>query len=81
MAEGILVNLHTHTLHSDGALTPAALGERLAGAGVRYAALCDHDTVEGWPEFRDALDARGVASLPGIELTTQHEGRIIHLVA
>lgn len=81
MAEGILVNLHTHTLHSDGALTPAALGERLAGAGVRYAALCDHDTVEGWPAFRDALDARGVSSLPGLELTTQHEGRIIHLVA
>ena len=81
MAEGIFVNLHTHTLHSDGALTPAALGERLAAAGVRFAALCDHDTVEGWPAFRDALDARGVSSLPGIELTTQHEGRIIHLVA
>ncbi|MEX1296185.1 MAG: DUF294 nucleotidyltransferase-like domain-containing protein [Candidatus Limnocylindrales bacterium] len=81
MAEGILVNFHTHTLHSDGALTPVALGERLARAGVRFAALCDHDTLAGWPAFRDALDARGVSSLPGIELTTQHEGRIIHLVA
>ncbi len=58
MAEGILVNLHTHTLHSDGALTPPALAARLAQAGVRYAALCDHDTVAGWPAFRDALDAR-----------------------
>ena len=81
MAEGILVNLHTHTSHSDGALPPEVLAARLASAGVRYAALCDHDTVEGWPAFRDALDARGVSSLPGIELTTQHEGRIIHLVA
>ena len=81
MAEGILVNLHTHTSHSDGALTPEVLAARLASAGVRYAALCDHDTVAGWPAFRDALDARGVSSLPGIELTTQHEGRIIHLVA
>ena len=81
MAEGILVNLHTHTSHSDGALTPEVLAARLASAGVRYAALCDHDTVAGWSAFRDALDARGVSSLPGIELTTQHDGRIIHLVA
>lgn len=81
MADTILVNLHTHTLHSDGALSPAALGERLAAAGVRFAAICDHDTVEGWPAFRDALDARAVPSLPGVELTTQHEGRILHLVA
>ena len=81
MADSILVNLHTHTLHSDGALTPAALGERLAAAGVRFAAICDHDSVEGWPAFRAALDARGVPSLPGIELTTRHEGRILHLVA
>jgi PAS domain S-box-containing protein len=81
MAEGVFINLHTHTLHSDGALTPTALAERLARAGVRFAALCDHDTVVGWPAFRDALDARGVSSLPGIELTTQHEGRVVHLVA
>ncbi len=81
MGDTIYVNLHTHSLHSDGALAPAALAERLARAGVRYAAICDHDTVEGWPAFHKALDARGVPSLPGIELTTQHEGRIIHLVA
>ncbi len=81
MAEPIYVNLHTHTLHSDGTLTPEALAERLADAGVRCASLADHDTVAGWCAFRDSLDARGVASLPGIELTTRHEGRILHLVA
>ena len=81
MAGSIYVNLHTHTLHSDGVLTPEALAERLAAAGVRYAALTDHDTLEGWPRFRDALDAKGIPSLPGIELTTQLDGRIIHLVA
>jgi PAS domain S-box-containing protein len=81
MGDSIYVNLHTHTSYSDGALPPEILAERLAAAGVRYAALCDHDTLEGWPAFRDALDARGVPSLPGIELTTQHEGRIVHLVA
>ena len=81
MAETVFVNLHTHTSLSDGVLTPEVLAERLADAGVRYAALADHDTMEGWPRFRDALDARGVPSLPAIELTTLHQGRVMHLVA
>ncbi len=81
MADPIYLNLHTHTLLSDGALTPEALAEKLAGAGVRYAALADHDTVEGWPRFRDVLDAHGIPSLPGIELTTRFEGRLLHLIA
>ncbi len=81
MVESIHVNLHTHTSHSDGALTPGALAQRLADAGVRYASLCDHDTVAGWPAFRDALDAHDIPALPGIELTTVHGGRLLHLVA
>ncbi len=81
MSDSIFVNLHTHTSLSDGVVTPELLARRLAEAGVRYAALADHDTMEGWPRFRDALDARGVPSLPAIELTVLHAGRPIHLVA
>ena len=81
MGDTIFVNLHTHTSLSDGVLTPEVLARRLADAGVRYAALADHDTMEGWPRFRHALDARGVPSLPAIELTVLHAGRVIHVVA
>ena len=81
MAETVFVNLHTHTSLSDGVLTPEVLARRLADAGVRFAALSDHDTMEGWTRFRQALDARGVPALPGIELTVLHAGRVLHIVA
>ncbi len=57
------------------------LADRLADAGVRYAALTDHDTVEGQARFREAMEARGIPTLPGLELTTELDGRLAHLLA
>jgi PAS domain S-box-containing protein len=81
MDEAARVNFHTHTIFSDGEQTPEALAASLAEAGVRYAALTDHDTVEGLARFGEALDRLGIPSLSGVELTTQHQGRELHLVA
>lgn len=82
MGEAILVNLHTHTIFSDGEQTPEALARRLLeAAGVRYAALTDHDTIEGLARFQEALRKRGMhASLTGVELTTRFGGREAHLL-
>jgi len=81
LADTIFVNLHTHTAFSDGAPTPEALAQSLAEAGVRYAALTDHDTVDGLTRFAQALEPHGIPSLSGIELTTNLDGRLAHLVA
>jgi PAS domain S-box-containing protein len=80
MSDAILVNLHCHSIFSDGDQTPEALAGNLAGAGVRCAALTDHDSIEGLQRFADALKKRGIAFLPGVELTTQHAGRELHLL-
>lgn len=80
MTSTLLVNLHTHTLFSDGELTPESLAANLANAGVRYAALTDHDTLESLPRFEDALKKRGMACLPGVELTTWFHDRELHLL-
>jgi len=80
MGDAVLVNFHTHTLFSDGEQTPEALAAGLDAAGVRYAALTDHDTIEGLTRFQEALRKRGIASLTGVELTTQHVGREAHLL-
>ena len=80
MADSILVNLHCHSDFSDGEQPPEILAANLAAAGVRCAALTDHDTVEGLPNFQDALRRRGVAYIPGVELTTQFNGREAHLL-
>ena len=67
--ESIRINLHGHSHLSDGELAPDQLAERLAAAGVRTAALTDHDTIEGLPAFREALTRKGVGFVPGVELT------------
>lgn len=75
------INLHNHTLFSDGTLTPLALAEGLASAGVAYAALTDHDSIDGLAEFQAALRQRQIGFIPGLELTTFWDGTEIHLLA
>lgn len=53
----------------------------LAAAGVRCAALTDHDTTKGLRRFRDALCRHGIAFVSGIELTASHPTGEIHLLA
>lgn len=80
MTDTVLVNLHCHTIFSDGEQTPEVLAANLAAAGVRYAALTDHNTVIGLPRFQDALQKRGVTYLTGVEMTTWFHGREAHLL-
>lgn len=80
-AAAILVNFHCHSLFSDGELSPEALANSAAAAGVRVAALTDHDTLEGLPRFQEALRRHGIAFVPGVEITTRREGRELHLLA
>ncbi|RPH97139.1 MAG: PHP domain-containing protein, partial [Calditrichaeota bacterium] len=81
MNKTVLVNFHCHSIFSDGDQTPEILASNLAAAGVRYAALTDHDSIEGLPRFQEALKKRGIAHLPGVEITTQFKGREAHLLA
>jgi len=70
------VDLHTHTLRSDGLLTPAQLVEAAASAGVRLLSITDHDTLAGVRELRrgGAVPA-GLELVPGIEINTVVENR------
>ena len=54
----MIVDLHTHTLASDGALTPSALVARAAAAGVQLLAITDHDTVAGLAQLEDGEATR-----------------------
>lgn len=63
------LDLHTHSRHSDGVLAPAELARRLVRAGVRWAALTDHDTLAGVDEFRREGVLHGLRVLPGVEVS------------
>ncbi len=76
-----MIDLHTHTIASDGALSPRALVERAHRLGIRTLAVTDHDTLAGVPEAAAAAAARGMELLPGIEITAVHGGRDVHVLA
>ena len=76
-----LVDLHLHTLASDGRLSPTELVNLVAGKGVKVAAISDHDTTEGIKEAVQAAAAHpGLEIIPAIELSTDIPGDEIHML-
>jgi len=68
-----MVDLHVHSTHSDGTLTPARLVEEAMWAGLTALALTDHDTISGNDEFLAAGAARGLHVIAGVEISAQYE--------
>lgn len=76
------IDLHTHSSHSDGTGSAAVVAEEAADAGLTAFALTDHDTTAGWRAAGEAATARGVAFVPGMEITCQTRDRIsVHLLS
>jgi 3',5'-nucleoside bisphosphate phosphatase len=76
------VDLHSHTMFSDGSLTPAQLVRLARTNGVRALSVTDHDHVGGIDEALAAGDMMGVEIIPGIELSIAYaEFEDIHLLA
>jgi len=73
-------DLHSHTLHSDGALTPEALVDLAAERGVGVLAVTDHDTVAAFSAAAARGRLRGVEVVAAIELSVDYDGRDIHLL-
>ena len=74
-------DLHLHTTHSDGLYTPAQVIELARRSGLSAVALTDHDTLSGLPEARAAAVGSSVEVVPGAEITCEHRGKELHLLA
>jgi len=75
-----MLELHCHTTYSDGTLTPTALVSAAVKAGVRALAITDHDTISGWDEALAAAQPHELEIIPGIELSTVHNHRSLHIL-
>ncbi len=75
-----IYDLHTHTLESDGTLTPTELVKRAAGMGVQVLALTDHDVTNGITEAQVAADYSGLQLVPGVEVSVTWQGRTLHVI-
>src|ERR671920_316734 len=75
-----MIDLHAHTLASDGSDRPQELVAAAAAAGVGTLAVTDHDTVAAVAQARAAGDRLGVEVLAGCELTATVGDRVVHLL-
>ena len=75
------IDLHTHSVESDGTNTVAenvALGiER----GLEGIAVTDHDTTAGYAEAVAASAGTDLEIVPGIEFSAEHDGASLHVLA
>lgn len=79
MAMGI-IDLHSHSVFSDGSDTPADLVEIAKKSDISALALTDHDTVAGVSEAIEAAAGSSLEIIPGVELSTFYKKHEIHVV-
>ncbi|MBA2699324.1 MAG: PHP domain-containing protein [Nocardioidaceae bacterium] len=75
------IDLHSHSRASDGTQPPGEVVALAAEAGLDVLGLTDHDSAAGWAEATAAADRAGIVVVPGIEISTKHEGAGVHLLA
>ena len=79
MATGT-VDLHTHSIHSDGTWTPTQVVERALSRGLSGLALTDHDSVDGLDEARSRAAGTGLEIIPGVELSAFDGSVEVHVL-
>ncbi len=86
-----MIDLHVHSHYSDGSCSPKELVEYAATHGITAFALTDHDTIAGLDEAiahaRVFCEKCGQTSginpvevVPGVELSTEYNGRDVHII-
>ena len=72
------IDLHCHTLASDGTLHPADLAARATANGVTVLSITDHDTVAAYDaEFPHCPT---LTIIPGIEFSVAWRNRTVHVL-
>lgn len=74
-------DLHIHSTASDGHSSPSEIVEGALKHNLSIIALTDHDTISGLEEAQQAAENTALRVLPGVEITSDFNGREAHLLA
>jgi len=75
------IDLHVHTVYSDGTLSPREVLWLARERGLDTVAITDHDTTDGLAEAAPAGAELGIEVVPGTEFSTVWNGEGIHVLA
>ena len=70
------IDLHVHTTASDGTFSPTQAVRLAASLGLKAMAVTDHDTSAGCEEAAQAAARENLELVPGIEISTVHNGPV-----
>ncbi|MBN2541583.1 PHP domain-containing protein [bacterium] len=74
------IDLHIHSLYSDGSFTPKEVIERAVSWNLSAISITDHDTVEGSHVALDICKDYPIEVISGIEFSTVLNGTKIHVL-
>ena len=74
------IDLHLHTTHSDGSLSPVEVLRLAHKAKVTALAITDHDIVSGIPEAIAAGAELGIEIIPGVEISSCVGNNELHIL-
>lgn len=75
-----MIDLHLHSIFSDGSLTPEEIVVEAERSNVSAIALTDHDTVDGLPRFLAAAEAANIRAFTGIEISVDFSPGSLHML-
>jgi predicted metal-dependent phosphoesterase TrpH len=75
-----LIDLHAHTIASDGILSPEELVHLAKASGVSVLAVTDHDTLANIPPAVEEGERVGLEIVPGVEVTAYIDDLEVHIL-
>lgn len=74
------VDLHVHTIESDGLLPVEEIVDLAHANGVQIMAITDHESTQGIGKAEDLAKGFNITIIPGVELLTCYKGQEVHLL-
>lgn len=77
-----MIDLHIHSNHSDGNLSPEQLLKLAGENGIKIVSITDHDSVDAYFQLGEGEIDKIYAGklIPGVELTTTYNGEVIEIL-
>lgn len=77
-----MIDIHSHTTHSDGSFSVKELLKEAERVGLSLLSITDHNTIDAYDELQN-INIRNIFSgniIPGIEITTTYKGETIEIL-